>query len=639
MSTLIRFTALAALSPLVAVAVDATPPRLETAALADPGAFRSPLLSPDGTRLLARMFTSGQTTLAIAELGGKGALETITLPQEQDLISYRWAGNGRVLIAMGAKIPWYDRGDRYVTRVFCFDLATSGVKMLGPKVQGPTGDNLIWVDPEGESLLMASQLDQYHYPSVIRVNLASSKSTVEQQPYDNIWSWSADNKGNLRAGIGIQENGWFVAYRKSGHGGYSRSPQISWDADDTVDAWRLVFDSDEGYVISNRTGRGVLYKYNFATRQLGEQVFASPTNDIDDYDYDSETGQLIDATYTDDRDRIEWFDPKMKAVQAGLDKTFGAGRQAFVVSRSRDRSRMIVWAGSATDPGAYYLYEAKTGALSRLSKVADKVDRAGLSPTRYVHYKARDGLDIPAYLTLPVGREAKGLPLIVMPHGGPFTVRDKLEYDAEVQLLANRGYAVLQPNYRGSGGYGSAFDAKGEGQWGRAMQDDLDDGMDWAVAQGYADAKRVCLVGGSYGGYAAMWGATRNPERYRCAVSFAGVSDLKSQLDYSADFFLSKKSRRKFGAKVQGDKSFDLATVSPLANVSKLKVPVLLVHGDKDSTVPLKQTVQYDKALTAAGKPHETHIYPGEGHGFSKSANEKDYMDRLEAFLTKYNPA
>lgn len=639
MSMLARLAALAALSPLAAAAPDAVPPRLATEALADPGAFRQPVLSPDGAHLLARMFSGGRTQLAVAELGGKGTLETIALSQEQDLISYRWAGNGRVLIAMGAKLPWYDRGERYVTRIFCFDLASGSVKLLGPRVQGQRGDDVIWVDPEGGSLLMASQLDQFHYPSVIRVDLANGKSTVEQQPYDDVWSWSADDKGNLRAGIGVQNNGWFVTYRKSGHGSYKRSPQISWDADDNLGAWRLLFDSDDGYVISNTSGRGALYKYNFATRQLGEQVFASPTNDVDDYDFDSETGRLVAATYTDDRDRIAWFDPAMKAVQASLDKTFGATRSAFVVSRSRDRGRMIVWVGNATDPGAYYLYEAKTGGLARLAKVADKVDRTGLSSTRYVHYKARDGLDIPAYLTLPVGRQARGLPLIVMPHGGPFGVRDKLQYDAEVQLLANRGYAVLQPNYRGSGGYGTAFDARGEGQWGRAMQDDLDDGMDWAVAQGYADAKRACIVGGSYGGYAALWGATRNPERYRCAVSFAGVSDLKSQLDYSADFFLSRKSRRKFGAKVQGDKSFDLAGVSPLTHVDQLKVPVLLVHGDKDSTVPVKQTVLYDKALTAAGKPHETHIYPGEGHGFSKAANEKDYMDRLEAFLAKYNPA
>ncbi|MDB5696670.1 MAG: family peptidase [Sphingomonas bacterium] len=639
MSRFVRLAVIAAVPLLIASAPEPAAPKLDTAALADPGAFRQPLLSPDGQRLVARMFSNGQTGLAIAELGASGKLELIKLPTGQDLVGYRWAGDGRVLITLGGKVAWYGQGEKYITRMLVYDLASGAVKAVGPKVQGLRGDDVIWVDPAGQSLLMVSQPDQFHYPSVFRVNLGSGKATLEQGPYDNVWFWSADNQGNLRAGIGIQQYGWFVMYRRGGKGGFDKSPQVSWDADDNVGGWRLIFDSDDGYIVANRGGRDALYKYNFATRTLGEQVFASPTNDVSDYDYDTATGQLISASYTDDRDRIEWFEPKMKAMQATLDKTFGASRQAFVVSRNRDRSRMIVWAGSATDPGTYYLYEARSGALARLAKVADKVDRAGLSATRYVKYKARDGLEIPAYLTLPVGREAKALPLIVMPHGGPFGVRDKLHYDAEVQLLANRGYAVLQPNYRGSGGYGKEFDAKGEGQWGRAMQDDLDDGMDWAVAQGLADPKRVCLVGASYGGYAALWGATRNPERYRCAVSFAGVSDLKAQLDYSADFFLSKKSRRKFGNKVQGDKGFDLASVSPLMQVARLKVPVLVVHGDQDSTVPPKQTTQYDRALTAAGKPHETHIYADEGHGFDKAANQKDYMDRLEAFLTKYNPA
>lgn len=624
-------------SPTRAQAPAQPVPRLGSAELADPGAFANPKLSPDGQRLLARMFTGGARGLAVADLGGNG-LDLIGLPADYDLLSYRWAGNGRVLIAMGGQVPFYDRGPQYVSRLFVYDVVTHSLKPVGPKVQGTNGTSVIWVDPDGKELLMASQADQFSYPTVFRADLVTGRTKVEQQPYDNVWSWYADAAGGLRGGIGYQPGGWFTLYRKGNSGGYSRSAQMAYDSGDAAEAMRLVSASDDGYVLSNKsTGRAALHRYNFATGTLGEKVFDSPTNDVDDYDVDEKTGALLWVTYTDDRNRTVWFDPQLKTLQANFEKSFG-GRQVTIVSRSRDGARMVVWTGSVTDPGTYYLYERATGALARLAKVADKVDRAGLSDTKYVSYKARDGLDISAYLTLPLARPAKGLPLIVMPHGGPFGVRDTLAYNNEVQFLANRGYAVLQPNYRGSGGYGVAFAERGDGQWGRAMQDDLDDGMDWLAKAGTIDPKRTCIVGSSYGGYAALWGATRNPERYRCAVSFAGVSDLKSQLAYSSDFFVSRKMSSRWKQRVRGDKAFDLDSVSPLRSVAQLKVPVMVAHGDRDATVPVRQTTSYVRALEAAGKPHESYIYAGEGHGFDKAANEKDYLDRLEAFLAKHNP-
>jgi len=181
----------------------------------------------------------------------------------------------------------------------------------------------------------------------------------------------------------------------------------------------------------------------------------------------------------------------------------------------------------------------------------EKLLPAQLSPMEAVRYKARDGLEIPAYLTLPTGREPKSLPLVIMPHGGPYGVRDTLEFDPEVQFLANRGYVVLQPNYRGSDSYGIDYYKRGYGEWGRRMQDDLDDGMDWLVGRGIVDPKRACLVGSSYGGYAAAWGATRNPERYRCASCFAGVFNLRKQLFYTSDF-LSSRLYKEFKSTVRG---------------------------------------------------------------------------------------
>jgi dipeptidyl aminopeptidase/acylaminoacyl peptidase len=308
------------------------------------------------------------------------------------------------------------------------------------------------------------------------------------------------------------------------------------------------------------------------------------------------------------------------------------------VSRDDSRERFIVWVSGANDPGSYYIFAPTADILQRLARINGQLDPAQLAATEYTSYKARDGLEIPAFLTLPKGREARGLPLIVMPHGGPYDVRDLLGYDPEVQFLANRGYAVLQPNFRGSSGYGTEFAAKGEGQWGRAMQDDLDDGVDWLASRGIVDPKRVCLYGSSYGGYAALWGVTRNPERYRCAASFAGVTDVARQLKY-VSHQLGGAERGDWQQTVRGEKGFELDSISPLEQVKRLTRPVLLAHGDADKQVPYKQSTLYRDALVKAGRPHEFVGYPGEGHGFESQDNFTDWLTRLEAFLQANNPA
>ena len=261
-----------------------------------------------------------------------------------------------------------------------------------------------------------------------------------------------------------------------------------------------------------------------------------------------------------------------------------------------------------------------------------------LSQVESVKYDARDGLSIPAYLTLPKGRDPAALPLIVMPHGGPF-IRDTWSYNPWAQFLADRGYAVLQPNFRGSTGYGRAFVEAGEGQWGRKMQDDIDDGVKWLVQLGKVDPRLVCIMGASYGGYAAMWGAARNPEIYRCAISFAGISDVKAMLKYDSRIGVPRRYYRDWRDRVRGDAGFDLDAISPIEAADRIRVPLLIAHGKDDTNVPVSQSVKFHEALTRAGVPHEYVIYEGEGHDFEKVENSADFLRRVEAFLTKHNPA
>jgi dipeptidyl aminopeptidase/acylaminoacyl peptidase len=198
---------------------------------------------------------------------------------------------------------------------------------------------------------------------------------------------------------------------------------------------------------------------------------------------------------------------------------------------------------------------------------------------------------------------------------------------------------VLQPQFRGSTGFGRDQVEKGEGQWGRGMQDDIDDGVRWLAAQGVADPGRVCIMGASFGGYAAMWAAVRNPELYRCAISFAGISDIAGQLRFDRPGFESGRSFKGWQSRIQGNRGFELQSISPLFQVARLRTPILIAHGAEDDNVPVIQSVQLHNALDKLGRPHEFVIYPGEGHGLDNPANEADFLNRVGAFLDKNNPA
>lgn len=400
---------------------------------------------------------------------------------------------------------------------------------------------------------------------------------------------------------------------------------------------RIVTGSDDAYTLDDtEDGHIALVRFDLVNRKTVEVVYSNPDWDLSNAMLD-EHGKPLAVEYTDDRDRRVWLDPAMAKLQGDLERALKVDAVS-IRSRSDDGNRMLVDAGGETDPGVLYLYDAQKKSLDELAQYRPKLDVAPLARPKPVKYTARDGTAISGYLTLPRGRAASGLPLIIMPHGGPYGVRDKLEYDDQVQLLANRGYAVLQPNYRGSDGYGKAFSDLGAGQIGRRMQDDIDDAMDWAVAQGTADKGRVCVVGASYGGYAAMWAAIRNPERYRCAASFAGVTDWRKMLRYDARFF-SRKGARKWNERVTGEEDFELDSVAPAETIAQLKVPLLVAHGKLDSNVPFSQFKLVDDAARKAGVHIDTLIFDEEGHGFSKAEDEAKWYAALEAFLAKNNPS
>ncbi len=636
-------TVAAPTNPAAPTKLAAPPPRIATSVLAALSFITGPRLSPDGKLIAAYVTLKGQKFLGIFDLAA-GTHKLLNIGEALDFNWVRWAGNDRVLISIGKNVPW-DGDEAWETRLIVYDLAAEKQRFIGGKTEGLTGDDVLWIDPTGKSILLAFQQSIYDYPSVSSIDLANNRAHQVVGARDGVWDWYADDKGVVRAGFEFGDAKWKMIYRTKESENFRTVVKAN-NTDDEAgfDAFRIYQGSDEGYrtMLNEATGRYALYRFNFATRKRGDLVFEAPGVDVDNFDTQTDGTNLFAAWYTDDRPRARWFDAELATLQTEIDKAVASAvgeRMATIVSYARDRSRMLVHLGGSNDPGRYYVFDRDAGVMQLFAEANKELKPAQLTATRYTSYKTRDGLDIPAYLTLPAGKVPKNLPLVILPHGGPYDVRDDGTYDPEVQFLANRGYVVLQPEFRGSGGYGKAFYEKGEGQWGRAMQDDLDDGMDWLAKEGMIDPGRVCLIGSSYGGYAALWGAVRNPERYRCAASFAGISDLKRQLKFQIAFKISKRYRKDWKRTVQGAETFDLTTVSPLFAVDKLTVPVLLAHGDEDQRVPYKQSKLYADALAKAGKPYEFITMKGEGHGFSSDANQQLWFDKLDAFLTKYNPA
>lgn len=615
--------------------VETAPPIIPTAHFAGRSQLANAQLSPDGSMIALETEIEGEKQIYLFDAETREPTRRFAVGKMQ-LEWFRWAGNDKILASLSQAGKFMGDDARY-TRLVLVHLTERWTEMLGRRSGVVEGDNVIHIARDGSYALVTVQKDIYSYPSVYRYDLARKGAITEiQRPREGVWTWYADDAGVVRVGSGWMNRRLRIFYRPDAGAdlklvGRFREGEVE---DKFWEVAQIVSGSDRGYVLQDRgEGRVGLHLFDYSTREIVETVYENP-----DWDVESaliRNGKPVGAFFTDDRDRAIWLDEKSKRDYAMLEGALKED-EVWITSRAHDDSRMLVWAGGEGDPGALYVFSPLQRRLDQFMEMRPNLDFRQLAKPRAVSFTARDGTRIAAYLTLPRGRGDKNLPLIVLPHGGPFWVRDKLDYRDEVQLLANRGYAVLQPNFRGSGGYGEAFHQLGAGQIGRGMQDDLDDAMDWAVEQGIADASRVCMVGGSYGGYAALWAVIRNPDRYRCAASWAGVTDWDRMLRYDRRF-LSRKGRQRWEGLIQGETGA-LDAVSAFRRAGELRRPVLLAHGTSDSVVPFSQYRAFrDAARNAPVRPVEL-VLDGEEHSFSRPENEQKWYDALVAFLAEHNP-
>ena len=598
-------------------------------------------LSPDGTHIAGIFGVSGEQRIAIVPLvSGTSKAIMSSLPEGTQPVHLRWVNNDNIIITLTSLMP-VETSRWYVSRLVGLNRSTGKVTTLLWDLRGQNTADVLWVPKDGtKEILVAAQGSIYSsepefWPTVFRVDVTTGKKRKEIFGRDGVLDWGADHLGQVRIGIGYNDSSLKsrLFYRRSADKPLTIVDKIDHKQNEAMTVPFLFLPGGDNALVirDNEDGRSSIYEVNVATQETIKMVFEPDAGEVDDVAI-SDDGKLLGAFTTDQTNPVVWFHPELAELQANFNKSVPKSR-VNIESMSADRSRMLVRIDSPESPGMLYFFDTKVGVLLKIAEVNEKLGTKKLSPVTLIKYKARDGLEIESVLTTPKGKDARSLPFIVMPHGGPWA-HDGLSYDYWAQFLASRGYVVLQPNFRGSTGYGTEFLQKGKGQLGFAMQDDITDGVNWAVNQGIADPKRVCIVGASYGGYAAMWGIAKNPDLYRCAISISGVAALRREVNDFGDSIRGNLYKRQWE-----EMTPDFNAVSPINAVAKIKTPLMLIHGKRDVTVDHLQSAKMYNAMTKAGKNVHFVSLPLADHYFARQADRVSLLTAMEQFLAKHNPA
>lgn len=609
---------------------------------ARPNLIAQPHLSPDGTALAGLVDTKGQQFIAMFNIHDRSDRPVyVMVPDDIQVAWISWVNNDNLLIGAHALMT-LPGGDRWtIARLFGINRSSKVITKLLWNLNGQNAADVIWTAKDGSpNILVSAQnsilLTDEFWPAVWKVDVQTGKTNKVMKGRPLVLDWYADAAGNVRAGVSYDDRDrkFRLHYREGGSGSFKTVESANSKKQESLTA-PFLFTPGTSRALAfhdNELGLSAIYEIDLLTQADLRTVFAAPDGaEVTNAIISSDGATLLGARYGGKRDGVTWFDPVLAEVQAAIDKSVPS-RRAKIVSMSHDRSRLLVVVDRADTPGALYFFDIAAGKLQRISYQNEALGLKPLSPVKMIQYAARDGTQIEAVLTLPKDRPARNLPIVMLPHGGPWA-HDTQDYDYWTQFLASRGYAVLQPNFRGSTGYGTAFLRAGEGQMGLAMQDDITDGLSWAVKEGIADPKRACIVGASYGGYAAMWGIAKNPELYRCAVSIAGVANLRREVNDFGDSYMGGKFHDDWKRMTP-----DFSAVSPIFAVARIKTPLLLVHGKLDIIVDHSQSAQMFGKMRGAGKTVELISLPEADHHFSRQADRVSLLTALENFLFKYNP-
>lgn len=627
--------------------------------------FAQVTLSPSGRYLAAIVPINERRNIAIIDLNETSKVSIITAFKESDVRSIAWVNDDRLVYSLiDLQRPVADQlgaGLFAVNRDATEYRELSPVEMRDNALGRPRGNRAlsnvyrsaslytVFRPTQDNDIIISSTERNARFPDLFRIDTKTGRKTLitESRPGDVV-EWVVDRDYVARAAVTTADK--FAADK-------DKLKQTVWYRDSATAPWGKVvefhpftepekqlapvaFDYEGRLIVSARNGedRASLYYYDAAGNKLGEKVIAHKDYDVEGglvFDYN--TKKLVGVQIEGERPQQVWFDKDWATWHRMLDQAL-PGR-VNLISRNTDAKRLLVYSFSDKDPGKYYLFDTEKRQLVEFLAARPWIKPEQMAEMRFMRYTARDGLSIPAYLTLPPGRPAKDLPLVVLVHGGPYVRGETWGFDRDSQFLASRGYAVLQPDFRGSLGYGWTHYASGLKQWGLTMQDDLNDGVDALVKQGIVDRGRVCIAGASYGGYAVMMGLVRDPQVWKCGINWVGVTDLSLLTNATwSDTNRYWDDAGEWYKYAVGDASADrqrFEQTSPLRNAGKITRPVLMAYGADDQRVPIEHGERMKAALEANKVPVEYVLYTREGHGFLLEANNIDFWKRVEAFLAK----
>jgi dipeptidyl aminopeptidase/acylaminoacyl peptidase len=609
----------------------------------------SPRLSPDG-HYVAFLTTLGwgKVGIALQDLVTPGKQpEAFASAQDENIKTFFWKGND--FIVYGG-----DPGgnESYAWRSVAVASPKSGRKReavilndsydggrLGHKVDIMQIVDALRYDPHHIMVEGNKERDSRTFGVFFEDVRTGARNLIpDYDPSFEKTTFLADNNGALRARRGVA--GKKMIYEVCPAPGATYVKVAEFPAENPK--WDFLFfaaDNETLYLLNwEHSDTATLHSLNVRTRELSPPLFNSPDGEISGVRDGPAGGILISwdrsklygVRYETDKPHYKFFDPAREKLQQMIDGAL-PGTLNEIVSSSQDEKIHVVLAHSDRDPGTFYILDTRHGRLGPIGRVRPKVNPAQMQPMEPISYQARDGLVLHGYLTRPANSTGHRVPLIIHPHGGPYGIRDSWGYDPEVQFLASRGYAVLQVNYRGSGGYGTSFERAGYHEWGGKMQDDLTDGVKWAIAQGIADPGKVAIFGASYGGYATLAGLTFTPELYCCGINYVGPSDLQRLV---SQVLWATGDEGKLSYETQIGTNYELLrSRSPVNFVDHIRVPLLNAYGFNDPRVDIEQWKLLEPKLKQFNKSYEIIREDEEGHGFRNESNRVAFYKKVETFL------
>jgi len=610
-----------------------------------PGTNRSMAISPDGAYLSWIAPSKEKQMAVVLDLKHGGGAKAVLTSEGNDL-DLRWCswaneqrlvcGLGGVMIHAGILVP--------ASRLIAVNADGSKMKVLmqdsGASFSLGQDDVVDWTPDDPANIDVAAYYsDRVAFtanfgsrtdtsPSIFRINVLNGGTDRVEPPFHPIYDFVSDGHGHVRLGYGIDRTEMQYFARLDGEDKWRRLGrfEVFQQGRDQLIPVAIGDSPNTAFALGDKDGLTALWEVDLADKTEPKVVVSHPRVDIAGPMF-LPNGRVIGAYYNAEKPGVVYGDQRIGAAVKEVNKQL-PGRFNYVANTTADLAILVIRSTSDVDEGSYYLYDVASKALRPIARAYPELDPQQLGHMQPMSYPAADGTMIPGYLTLPPGAKADKLPLIVMPHGGPIA-RDNWEFFFLKEFLVSRGYAVLQMNFRGSDGYGNDWFRAAHQDWGGLTYSDVTDGAKWAVSQGIADPKRVCVVGWSFGGYIALLGAVRNPDLFTCSVSIAGVSDL-AELTREQGYEASRVRRLQIGTDPA-----KLAASSPRLLAERLAIPLLMVHGDHDIQVEVHQSKDMASALKKAGKPYEFILLEGATHQLDRKSDRMTMLAAVEKFLAK----